>query len=172
MFDETARIVVKCSAGSIVRSEEQDEEETGLPPVLANIVGTVYTLELKSNSYCEHANYESFTCLSVVLEEVLDESGSSGTLAAAGGPKTSMFVPLTTTSSVTTPSKPGEQKKPRSEERYDFDGKESFVADSKTKGSDVGCSSEAGKRRRLVSQIWAVWISNKGSGQGPNHRQV
>nr|GEW89864.1 hypothetical protein [Tanacetum cinerariifolium] len=53
------------------------EEETGLPPALANIVGTLHTLELKSNSYCEHANYESFTCWRVVLEEALDESGSS-----------------------------------------------------------------------------------------------
>ncbi|GKF51296.1 hypothetical protein Tco_0147763, partial [Tanacetum coccineum] len=82
--------------------------------------------------------------------EALDESGSSETLAAVGGPKTGVFVPLTTTPLVTTPSKPGEQKQPRNEERYDFDGKESFMADSKTKGSDVGCSSEARKRRRLV----------------------
>ncbi|GKE85212.1 hypothetical protein Tco_1558954, partial [Tanacetum coccineum] len=35
-------------------------------------------------------------------------------------------------------------------ECHDSDGEESFVADSKTKGSDVNCSSEAGKRRRLV----------------------
>ncbi|GKE36688.1 hypothetical protein Tco_1460093, partial [Tanacetum coccineum] len=136
MFDEMERIV---------GSEEQDEEETGLPSALANIVGTIHTLELKSNSYYEHTNYESFTCWSIVLEEALDESGSSGTLAAAGGPKTGVFVPLTTTPSVTHLSKPGEQKKPRSEERDDSDGEESFVADSKTKGSNVGCSSEGEK---------------------------
>ncbi|GKD74520.1 hypothetical protein Tco_1332802, partial [Tanacetum coccineum] len=65
------------------------------------------------------------------------------------------------------------------EERHDSDGEESFMADSKTKGSNVGCSSEAGKRRRLVldssklvSQIWSIWINNKGSGQGLNHHQV
>ncbi|GKD27552.1 ATP-dependent DNA helicase PIF1-like protein, partial [Tanacetum coccineum] len=113
MFDETAKTVVKCPTGSIVGSEEQGDEETGLPPALANIVGTLHTLELKSNSYYEHANYESFTCWSVVLEEAPDESGSSGTLAAGGNPKTGVFVPLTTTPSVTTPSNPGEHKKPR-----------------------------------------------------------
>ncbi|GKE20064.1 reverse transcriptase domain-containing protein [Tanacetum coccineum] len=128
MFDETARAVVKCSAGSI------DEEETGLPPALANIVGTLHTLELKSNSYFEHANYESFTCWRVVLEEALDESGSSGTLAGISAPKAGVLVPLATTPSVSTPSKPGEPKKAR----------------SKTKGSDAGCSSATGKRRRLV----------------------
>ncbi|GJS48411.1 ATP-dependent DNA helicase PIF1-like protein, partial [Tanacetum coccineum] len=35
---------------------------------------------------------------------------------------------------------------PPSKECYDSDGEESFVADSKSKGSDVGCSSEAEKR--------------------------
>nr|GEU97598.1 helicase [Tanacetum cinerariifolium] len=93
----------------------------------------------------EHVYFPQLT-QSVVLEEVLDESGSSGTLAAAGDLNTGVFMPLTTTPSVTTPSKPGEHKKPRSNERHDSDGEESFVADSKTKGSDVGCSSEAGKR--------------------------
>ncbi|GKA78398.1 ATP-dependent DNA helicase PIF1-like protein [Tanacetum coccineum] len=144
MFDKTTRVVVKCSAGSI------DEEETGLPPALANIVDTLYTLELKSNSYYEHANYESFTCWRVVLEEALDESGSSGTLAGIGEPKAGVLVPLTTTPSVSTPSKPGEPKKAQSKECHDSDGEESFVADSKIKGSDVGCSSGMGKRRRLV----------------------
>ncbi|GJZ86190.1 ATP-dependent DNA helicase PIF1-like protein [Tanacetum coccineum] len=102
-----------------------DEEETGLPL--------------------------AFTCWIVVKEEALDESGSSGTLAAAGDPKTDVFVPLTTTPSVTTPSKLGEHKKPRSKECHDSDGEESFMADSKTKGSDVGCSFEAEKRRRLTA---------------------
>ncbi|GKB94920.1 ATP-dependent DNA helicase PIF1-like protein [Tanacetum coccineum] len=112
----------------------QDEEETGLPPALANIVGTLHTLELKSNLYYEHANYKSFTCWRVVLEEALDESRSSGTLSGIGEPKSGVLVPLTTTP----------------KERHDSDGKESFMADSKTKWSDVGCSSGTGKRRRLV----------------------
>ncbi|GJT55832.1 reverse transcriptase domain-containing protein [Tanacetum coccineum] len=130
MFDEIARAV--------------DEEEMGFPSALANIVGTLHTLELKSNSYYKHTNYDSFTCWRVVLEEELDESGSSGTLAGVGDPKTGVFVPLTTTPSVSTPSKPSEPKKSRSsisKERHDYDGEESFITDSKTKGSDVGCSS-------------------------------
>ncbi|GKA16782.1 hypothetical protein Tco_0696619 [Tanacetum coccineum] len=155
MFDETAKTVVKCLTGSIVGSEEQGDEETGLPPALANIVGTLHTLELKSNLYYEHANYESFTCWSVVLEEAPDESGSSGTLAADGNPKTGVFVPLTTTPSVTTPLNPGEHKKPRSKECHDSNGEESFVVDSKTKGSDVGCSSKAEKRRRYFEDYYS-----------------
>nr|GEY15272.1 hypothetical protein [Tanacetum cinerariifolium]GEY26322.1 hypothetical protein [Tanacetum cinerariifolium] len=144
MFDETTRAVVKCSAGSI------DEEETGLPPALTNIMGTLHTLELKSNLYYKQTNYESFTYWRVVLEEALDESGSSGTLAEIDEPKAGVLVHLTTTPSVFTPSNPGEPKKARSKERHDSDGEESFVADSKIKGSDVGCSSGTGKWRRLV----------------------
>ncbi|GKC06082.1 hypothetical protein Tco_0997692, partial [Tanacetum coccineum] len=108
------------------------------------------TLELKSNSYYEHVNYESFTCWKVVLEEALYESGSFGTLAGVGDPKTGVFVPLTTAPSVSSPSKPGEPKKSSSKERHNSDGEESFVADSKTKGNDVGCLFGTEKRRRLV----------------------
>nr|GEW13198.1 hypothetical protein [Tanacetum cinerariifolium] len=75
----------------------------------------------------------------VVLEEALDESGSSGTLAGIDEPKAGVLVPLTTTLSV--------------KERHDSDGEESFMADSKTKGSDVGCSSGTGKRRRYARLI-------------------
>nr|GEV49119.1 reverse transcriptase domain-containing protein [Tanacetum cinerariifolium] len=130
MFDEAAMAV--------------DEEETGLPPALANIVGTLHTLDLKSNSYYEHANYESFTCWRVVLKVALDESGSSGTLAGLGEPKAGVLVPLTTNPSVSTPSNPGEPKKVRSKERHDSDGEESFVADSKTKGSDDSSEDSVG----------------------------
>ncbi|GKB76413.1 reverse transcriptase domain-containing protein, partial [Tanacetum coccineum] len=149
MFDEMASTVVKYSAGLIVRSEEQDEEETVLPLALANIVGTLYNLELKSNSYFEHANYESFTCWIVVLEEALDESRSSGTLAAVGDPKTGVFVPLTTTPSVTTPLKPGEHKKPR---------------------RSATIPMERNHLWQIVRQKGAMWVVHlkSGKGEGPN----
>nr|GEV38206.1 hypothetical protein [Tanacetum cinerariifolium] len=129
MFDETARTVVKCLAGSI------DEEDTTFPSALVNIMGTVYTLELKSNSYYEHTNYERFTCWIVVLEDVLDESGSFGTLVASGGLKTDVDYNLI-----------GYYSVKADEKHHNSDGEESFVADSKTKGSDVDCSSKAGKK--------------------------
>ncbi|GKE20180.1 hypothetical protein Tco_1431692, partial [Tanacetum coccineum] len=150
MFDETARIVVKCSAGSIVGSEEQEEEEF---PICR------YRLELEVSDDTAQAVVVMFdeTARTVVKCSAGSIMGSEehvyfpqSTQVSTYGPKPSMFMPLATTPSVTTPSKPGEQKKPHSEERHDSNGEESFVADSKTKGSDVGCSSEAGKRRRLV----------------------
>ncbi|GJX54801.1 hypothetical protein Tco_0283170 [Tanacetum coccineum] len=112
MFDETTKSLVKCSASSIVGSEDQEEGDSGLPPALANIVGTSHTLELKSHTYFEHENYESFTCWKVVEEEDVVETGSSGTVAATANPKAPVLKSLAATSSVTTPSKSGEPKKP------------------------------------------------------------
>ncbi|GJR45272.1 ATP-dependent DNA helicase PIF1-like protein [Tanacetum coccineum] len=55
MFDETTRVLLKCSANSILDCKGQDEEASlGLPTALANIVGTSHTLELKSHTYYEH----------------------------------------------------------------------------------------------------------------------
>ncbi|GKA46256.1 ATP-dependent DNA helicase PIF1-like protein [Tanacetum coccineum] len=51
--------------------------DSGLPPTLANIMGTSHTLELKSRMYFEHGNYESFTCWKVVEEEDVVETSSS-----------------------------------------------------------------------------------------------
>nr|GFD25771.1 hypothetical protein [Tanacetum cinerariifolium] len=74
IFDETERVLLKCSVSSILECEGhvyfyapfhfrntfidlrlQDEEASlGLPTALANIVGTSHTLELKSHTYYEH----------------------------------------------------------------------------------------------------------------------
>nr|GEY87503.1 hypothetical protein [Tanacetum cinerariifolium] len=74
IFDETERVLLKCSVSSIdltlpvhikIRGNHfrntfidlrlQDEEASlGLPTALANIVGTRHTLELKSHTYYEH----------------------------------------------------------------------------------------------------------------------
>ncbi|GKA83816.1 ATP-dependent DNA helicase PIF1-like protein [Tanacetum coccineum] len=105
----------------------QDEEELpGLPPALANIVGTSHTLELKSYAYYEHGTYESFTCWKVVTYEKVEETASS--------------IMVATTS---------DSKAPR-EELEDSDTEESFVAESQPKGGEAGCSSDTRKRKRIV----------------------
>ncbi|GJV77793.1 hypothetical protein Tco_1509377 [Tanacetum coccineum] len=153
MFDETARSLLKCSASSIVGSEDQDEEEhSGLPPALANIVGTSHTLELKSHTYYEHGTYESF-----IAYEDVEESASSGMVAANADPKALVLKILTVTPSVAIPSKPGEEKKQRREELQDSDADESFVADSEAKGGDVRCSSDTRKRKRSAKRL--CWMT-------------
>ncbi|GJX13490.1 ATP-dependent DNA helicase PIF1-like protein [Tanacetum coccineum] len=87
MFDETAKSLVRCSTSSIVGSEDQEEGDSGLPPALANIVGTSHTLEIKSHT--------------------------SGTVVATADPKAPVLKNLAATPSVTTPSKSGELQKPQ-----------------------------------------------------------
>ncbi|GJV31132.1 hypothetical protein Tco_1391532 [Tanacetum coccineum] len=116
MFDETATSLLKCFVSSILDSEGQDEEEhSGLPPALANIV---------------------------VIGEGVEESTSSGMVAANATSKTPVLKRLRKTPSVATLSKP--------EELDDSDVEESFVADSQTKKGDMGCSSDTRKRKRVV----------------------
>ncbi|GKB37270.1 ATP-dependent DNA helicase PIF1-like protein, partial [Tanacetum coccineum] len=121
MFDETATSLLKCFVSSILDSEGQDEEEhSGLPPALANIVGTSHTLELKSHTYYKHRTYENFTCWKVVTGEKIKKNPIGGYSFKAR------------------------------EELDDSNAEESFVADSQTKKGDVGCSSDTRKRKRIV----------------------
>ncbi|GKC76583.1 hypothetical protein Tco_1127357 [Tanacetum coccineum] len=90
MFDETATSLLKCFVSSILDSEGQDEEEhSGLPPALANIV---------------------------VIGEGVEESTSSGMVAANATSKTPVLKRLRKTPSVATLSKPGRIYYDRGEE--------------------------------------------------------
>ncbi|GKC94312.1 hypothetical protein Tco_1159754, partial [Tanacetum coccineum] len=131
MFDETATSLLKCSAASMVTSQTQvyfcslynlsnthidlrlpdEEEHSGLPITLANIVGTSHTLELKSHTYYKHGNYKSFTCWRVVTDDAVEESSNSGMVAAKADSKAPMVKRLNKGPSVTTPSKLSETKK-------------------------------------------------------------
>ncbi|GJX92704.1 hypothetical protein Tco_0347290 [Tanacetum coccineum] len=103
-------------------------------------MGTSHTLELKSHTYFEHENYESFTCWKVVEEEDVVETCSSGMVAATANPKAPVLKSLAATPSVTTPPK---------DDIEDSDAEESSIADSKAKGGDVGCSFDTRKRKRM-----------------------
>nr|GEX75193.1 hypothetical protein [Tanacetum cinerariifolium] len=127
---------------------QDGEEHLGLPPALENIVGTSRTLELKSHTYYEHGNYESFTCWKVVIAEDVEGSASSGMVAAKADSKVPVLGALSADPLVATPSKSSEDKKHR-RGGQDSDVEESFVADSQPTGGEVGCSSGARKNRRV-----------------------
>ncbi|GJW86163.1 ATP-dependent DNA helicase PIF1-like protein [Tanacetum coccineum] len=123
MFDETTTSLLGCSASCILDSEEQ---VYFLAPY-----STTHTLELKSHTYFEHGNYESFTCWNIVIAE--DEEGgeggvSSGTVAANEASKVWICYVR--------------------EWVEDSDVEESFVAESVSKEGDVACSSDTRKMRR------------------------
>nr|GFC02610.1 hypothetical protein [Tanacetum cinerariifolium]GFC61623.1 hypothetical protein [Tanacetum cinerariifolium] len=100
--------------------------------------GGLSNAELKSHTYYEHRNYESFTCWRVFTNDAVEESSSSWMVAAKANSKAHTVKRLNKGPSVTTPSK---------EELEDSDAEESFVAESQPKAEDVGCSSDTRKKK-------------------------
>nr|GEY22615.1 hypothetical protein [Tanacetum cinerariifolium] len=171
LFDETTTSLLKCYASAMVASQAQvrvftpsnlsdsytdsqlqdEDENTGLPATLDNIVGTSQTLELKSHTYYEHQNYESFTCWRIVTDDVVEGGSNSNMVAAKAESKAPEVESLNKNPLLSTLYKPTEKKKHRREKLEDFDAKESFVADSQLKGDAVGCSSNTKKKEGLVN---------------------
>ncbi|GJU47768.1 RNA-directed DNA polymerase, eukaryota [Tanacetum coccineum] len=58
MFDEPTKELLKCSTDSLAAADDESGfgyvDHAGLPLVLANIIGTTHTLEMKSHTYYEH----------------------------------------------------------------------------------------------------------------------
>ncbi|GKC16451.1 reverse transcriptase domain-containing protein [Tanacetum coccineum] len=79
----------------------------------------------------------------------VEESASSGMVAANAASKTPVLKRLSKTPSMATPLKSGEEKN-REEELDDSGAEESFVVDNQLKGGDMGCSLDTRKRKRVV----------------------
>ncbi|GJT95896.1 zinc finger, CCHC-type containing protein [Tanacetum coccineum] len=122
MFDETTSELVKCSADSLTQSDEEYLDDTSaLPAALANIIGTTHTLELKSHTYYEHGNFESFNCWNLIPPEMVVESAGSSTIDVVPDTPQSSGKRLCKQPSVATPLKPCEGKTLISQELEDSD---------------------------------------------------
>ena len=88
-----------------------------LPQPLLDLIGTTHTLELKSHTYYEHGNYESFTywtiCEPNAIEEptTLDESAGSSSLIETANDRKPELKTLSEDPLLLTPSKPSEDKR-------------------------------------------------------------
>ncbi|KAL6552733.1 hypothetical protein OROHE_008097 [Orobanche hederae] len=91
MIDELSYQLVKYSAQSLLKEEDEGvEDQSALPQALLNIIRTSHTFELKSHTFFEHGNYESFTCWHICEPISVCESTCSSTVSAiadAGKPK-------------------------------------------------------------------------------------
>ncbi|KAL6517788.1 hypothetical protein OROMI_033489 [Orobanche minor] len=112
LFDELSYQLVKYSAQSLLKEEDEGvEDQSALPQALLNIIGTSHTFELKSHTFFEHGNYESFTCWHICEPISVGESTGSSTLSAladAGKPKMKRLIKAPT---LCTPSKTSEGKR-------------------------------------------------------------
>ncbi|KAL6514368.1 hypothetical protein OROHE_019110 [Orobanche hederae] len=106
LFDELSYQLVKYSAQSLLKEEDEGVEDQS-----ALIIGTSHTFELKSHTFFEHGNYESFTCWHICEPISVGESTGSSTLSAladAGKPKMKRLIKAPT---LCTPSKTSEGKR-------------------------------------------------------------
>ncbi|KAL6511289.1 hypothetical protein OROHE_020513 [Orobanche hederae] len=112
LFDELSYQLVKYSAQSLLKEEDEGvEDQSALPQALLNIIGTSHTFELKSHTFFENGNYESFTCSHICEPISVGESTGSSTLSAladAGKPKMKRLIKAPT---LCTPSKTSEGKR-------------------------------------------------------------
>nr|GEV68275.1 hypothetical protein CTI12_AA123990 [Tanacetum cinerariifolium] len=142
MFDDTAKKV-------------NTDEHLELPQPLANIIGIGHILELKSHTYYEYQNFESFMCWKIVVAEDVKETSNSPTVEPVIVgldvlPKEPTLKSLVKSPSIATPSKPAEATK---KEVEDSDAEESFAVESHPTGENAGCSSDMCKRRRQDGKV-------------------
>ncbi|GJX80267.1 hypothetical protein Tco_0328416 [Tanacetum coccineum] len=78
-------------------------------------------MELKSHTYYEHVTFESFTCWEIILEESVEESAGSSTVDTRADVQTPRLKRLARQPSVSTPSKPTEDKKNKRVDLVDLD---------------------------------------------------
>ena len=117
LWDETATELTKSNAKALLDGLEAEDEDDApaLPAALTNTYGSVHVFEIKSHTYYNHNEYESFTCTGVfpvdrtANSDLAPESSNSNPKATRKlhikGPQ------------LNTPSKPVESK---NKNRYSF----------------------------------------------------
>ncbi|GJW98150.1 hypothetical protein Tco_0179958 [Tanacetum coccineum] len=120
MFDKTASELPRLRHAFYTRSVDDDSE---LPPALANIIRSTHTLELKSHTYSEHGTFESFTCWKLHSAETAEESACSSIIDAITETRRYSGKRLCRKPSVSTPLKPSKEKKRIREELEDSDAR-------------------------------------------------
>ncbi|GKD31026.1 ATP-dependent DNA helicase PIF7-like protein [Tanacetum coccineum] len=151
MFDDIATELVKCSADSIVQPEDETADVHAiLPRALQNVIGTTHILELKSHTYYEHDTFESFTCWRIVPEEAVEESAGSSNIDEKVPAKRKRMKTLAMHPSVSTPSKPAEDKKKKRVELEDSEEEIASAWNGAQENAKDGSGSEKKKKRRYI----------------------
>ncbi|GJT55212.1 reverse transcriptase domain-containing protein [Tanacetum coccineum] len=150
MFDEPAIELVKCTAYTLASADEDVgfgyADDAGLPRALANIVGTIQTMEIKTQSYYEHRTFESFTCWRLAAQEVVAEDVGSTNTPTSPDENIKKSRRVLIKPGVATPSKPTEEKG----KRVDLDDSdEEATCDLDDDEADVeGQSGSATKKKK------------------------
>ncbi|GJV77616.1 ATP-dependent DNA helicase PIF1 [Tanacetum coccineum] len=114
MFNDTATELLKCSAESLMGTEDENsvaEDELNFPVAIRNLIGTDHVLEIKSHTYYEYGSFESFNCWKIIPNSSAEDGASSHTAAVTANDVESPMKIVTKPPTVRTPLKPNEEKK-------------------------------------------------------------
>nr|GEY09526.1 hypothetical protein [Tanacetum cinerariifolium] len=80
MFSDTVTELLKCSAESLMGTEDEysdADDELNLPVAIRNLIGTAHVLEVKSHTYYEYGTFESFNCWKINPNASAEDDASS-----------------------------------------------------------------------------------------------
>ncbi|GKB38290.1 replication protein A 70 kDa DNA-binding subunit C-like protein [Tanacetum coccineum] len=124
MFNETATELLKCSAESLMGTEDEGpdtDDGLNLPLAIRNLIGTTHVLEIKSHTYYEYGTFESFNCWKINPGETAADDASSSTPVATANDVVLSEKIVTNPPTVCTPLKTKEAMKQKGHELEDSD---------------------------------------------------
>ncbi|GKC12859.1 DNA helicase PIF1, ATP-dependent, partial [Tanacetum coccineum] len=124
MFNDTATELLKCSAESLMGTEDEysdADDELNLPVAIINLIGTEHVLEIKSHTYYEYGSFESFNCWKINPNASAEDDASSSTPAVTANDVEPSMKIVTKPPTVCTPLKPNEEKKQKGHALEDSD---------------------------------------------------
>ncbi|GKA23020.1 DNA helicase PIF1, ATP-dependent [Tanacetum coccineum] len=137
MFNDTATELLKCSAESLMGTEDEDPDTAdglNLPLAIRNLIGTTHVLEIKSHTYYEYGTFESFNCWKINPGETAADDASSSTPVATANDVVLSEKIVTNPPTVCTPLKTKEAMKQKGHELEDPEVDEFLVDRFEEKG--------------------------------------
>ncbi|GJT76115.1 uncharacterized protein Tco_1042840 [Tanacetum coccineum] len=167
MFNDTATELLKCSAESLIGTEDEGsdaDDDLNLPLAIRNLIGTTHVLEIKSHTYYVYGTFESFKCRKINPSETAEDDASSSTPAVTANDAELSMKIVTKPPTVCTPLKPNEERKQKGHELEDSDVDEVCGPLAKTGKSSVDVVVDTKKKRKSKSELHNPYaIMNTGS---------
>ncbi|GKB15197.1 DNA helicase PIF1, ATP-dependent, partial [Tanacetum coccineum] len=156
MFNDTATEFLKCSAESLMGTEDEGsdaDDDLNLPLAIRNLIGTTHVLEIKSHTYYEYGTFESFNCWKINPCETAEDDASSSTPAFTANDAELSKKIVTKPPTVCTPLKPNEERKQKGHELEDSDVDEACGSFAKegTSSADVAVDTKKKRKRSATS---------------------
>ncbi|GJZ33286.1 ATP-dependent DNA helicase PIF1-like protein [Tanacetum coccineum] len=156
MFSDTATELLKCSAESLMGTEDEGsdaDDDLNFPLAIRNLIGTTHVLEIKSHTYYEYGTFESFNCWKINPSETAKDDASSSTPAVTANDAELSMKIVMKPPTICTPLKPNEERKQKGHELEDSDVDEVCgpLAKKGKSSADVAVDTKKKRKRSATS---------------------